>query len=66
MHESNLLQVFEIMQLEVETMKFLDMTIKDLGLTIKTTLPYKFSKYIGWQLGKVDSFESSNQKIRLK
>jgi hypothetical protein len=23
-------------------MKFLDMTIKDLGLTIKTTLPYKF------------------------
>jgi hypothetical protein len=47
MHESNLLQVFEIMQLEVETMKFLDMTIKDLGLTIKTTLPYKFSKYIG-------------------
>jgi len=39
MHESNLLNFFEMMQLEIETMKFLDMTIKDLGLTIKTTLP---------------------------
>jgi hypothetical protein len=44
MHESNLLQFFEMMQLEIETMKFLYMTIKDLGLTIKTTLPYKFSQ----------------------
>jgi hypothetical protein len=43
MHESNLSNFFEMVQLEIETMKFLDMTIKDLGLTIKTTLPYKFS-----------------------